>query len=248
MSLGDRNVLCTRVQATHQLTPLMIRVTVTGAEIALLDGGHFDDRVKLVFPDDDGQVRPPALVNGRLDWPRPFPVNREYTIARINDEAIDIDFVLHDGGHASRWAQRAQPGDEIWLVGPKSDTQILEGTSSFVILGDETALPAIARCLREMSPDAVGRVAIEVADEQERQELDHPQGVSVTWLYRGGVAGASPLLGEYLESIDVPNDGAYLWAAGEAGAMRPIRIWARAHGFDRSNCNISGYWRAGPAR
>lgn len=245
MSRSDRVVVRLQVSHAADLSPRMRRLTLTGPDAGLLDGGRFDDRVKVVFPDSDaGGFRPPRLLGDRLEWPRPFPQSREYTIRRVNRTSLDIDFVLHEGGLAADWARTASRGADIWLVGPRSDTAIAPETESLILLGDETALPAIARCLEELDGDRSAHVAIEVFDAREEQALAVRGSSEVTWLHRRAVGGGSPLLGRHLTLLGEPPPGTYLWAAGEAGAMKPIRHWARRHGFDRTTCNISGYWRA----
>lgn len=60
---------------------------------------------------------------------------------------VDIDFVIHDGGRASTWAQTAPVGSTIWVAGPPRGIQIPDAFTWQAYLGDETALPAIARRL-----------------------------------------------------------------------------------------------------
>ena len=240
--MADHVVARLTVVERASLSPHLLRLWCASDD-AEIRGAVFDDRLTLGFPDPDtGAFKPPELKNGRVHWPFNHGVRREYTIAALREDALAIDFYLHEAGVAAAWAQEAQIGATVWAAGPKSDTQVPTSTNFHILLGDETALPAIARRLAELDSTAQGAVAIEIADRDDERELLKPEGISLTWLHR--VTLPSPGLGDFLNQLSLPSTGVYLWAAGEKGSMKPIRIWAREHHFDRSNCNISGYWRA----
>lgn len=240
--MSDRAVARLIVEESRYVSRHLLRIVLSGENIDSLRGSVFDDRLMIAFPDPDtGAFAPPELKEGRVHWPYGQGVKREYTISETSEDRLSIDFFIHEGGVAAAWAVNATAGDELWVSGPKSDTEVPSSTTFHVLLGDETALPAIERRLRELSPDARGVVAIEIGDVADRRELIHPETLNVTWLQRA--AHPSHQLADFLTTVELPDSGVYLWAAGEKAAMKPIRIWARAHGFDRSNCNISGYWR-----
>ena len=77
----------------------MIRVTL-GGDLDGFTSLGFDDHVKLFFPTGttgaDGE---------------PEMDSRDYTPRRYDPQAntLDIDFVLHDAGPATRWASRRKP-------------------------------------------------------------------------------------------------------------------------------------------
>lgn len=224
----------------EQVSPLLRRLVLTGDDLAHFESHVPDEHVKIVFPDADGQVRPPVVSNDRFDWPRPFPATREYTVRRLDRSAGElwIDFAIHDHGLASDWVQAVEPGTPVWLAGPKPAVIVPASFTRIVMLGDHTAVPAIARWLEELPTDTEVVVAAQVPAESEQLELAR----SVEWL----VGDDPSALGDALGRFGVVNDSAtYLWAAGEAGLLKPIRRWARAQGFARGTCNIAGYWRRG---
>lgn len=232
------------------VTPRMVRVTLGGPNLAGFESHLPQEHVKLVFPDlDTGVTRHPTQDGDHLDWPRPFPPTRDYTIRRYDEAAqeVDIDFVVHDGGRASTWAQTAAIGSTIWVAGPRPDLVVPREFGYHVLLADETALPAIGRWLEELPADVRGVAAVEVHDDAERQDLRKPEGVSLHWLSRGGArAGSTSLLGDFAETIVLPEDEhVYVFAQGEAGCIKPVRRWARSHGFDKHDSDIGGYWRVG---
>lgn len=228
------------VTRVDEVTPLMARLVLTGDGVDLLESSASDDHVWIIFPDDDGTVRPPTVRNGRLEWPRPFPARREYTIRKLVDGELWIDFALHTPGLAAEWVQQVQPGESVWLAGPKFADVVPPQFTRIVMLGDHTALPAIARWLEELPDSTEALIAVQIPADSEKQDLGH----GITWL----VGDESDALIDHLEGLDVSNDGVtYLWAAGEAGLLKPLRQWARAEGFARGTCDIAGYWRRGVA-
>ncbi len=239
------------VLRTERLTPRMIRVVLGGPEVAGFTHRVADERIKIVFPDPDtGVTRPPVTTgDGQgLDWPRPFPPTREYTVRRFDRVAgeVSVDFVLHAGGLAAGWAEAARPGDRVWIAGPKPGLIVPPEFTFHLLLGDQTALPAIGRWLEELPVTARARVVIQVPDAAEHQPLAESPGIEVTWIHEDDPAHTGSALGDALTALSLPPDEhVYLWAAGEAAIMKPIRRWARDHGFDRRNCDIAGYWRRG---
>lgn len=192
------------VLRTADVTPGMRRITVGGAGLGPghLHGHHvaafrsdgFDDEFKLFFT-ADGDKAPvlPRQNDGHLDWPRnPPALVRTYTVRRFDAEAgeVDIDFVNHGHGIATEWARRCRPGDELWVAGPKMSFTVPEGVDWLLILGDETALPAIGRWLEEMHEGTRAKVFIEIADDSHRQELASAADVDIVWLSRGGAPPA----------------------------------------------------------
>ncbi|MGH8877731.1 MAG: siderophore-interacting protein, partial [Stackebrandtia sp.] len=69
----------------EEVTPRMLRLTLGGPGLDGLHTYQADDHVRIVFPDPDGTRRLP-IPNDRqmLDWPRPFPTTRKYTIRRYD--------------------------------------------------------------------------------------------------------------------------------------------------------------------
>lgn len=234
------------------VTDSMVRITLGGPGIVGFESHLPDEHVKLVFPDPDGTTRAPVPDGDRLDWPNPFPPTREYTVRRYDADAgeVDFDFVVHRGGLASTWAQGAPIGSSIWVAGPTPPRTVPEECRHLVLLGDETALPAIGRWLEEMPAGLSGVAAVEIAGASEEQNLRVPEGFTLHWLHRDGApAGHSPLLGEFARTLTLPtNVRSYVWAAGEASTIKPVRRWARAQGVTAAEYDIGGYWKVGSTR
>lgn len=239
------------IAGTRMVGPAMLRMTLTGAELAGFESHSVvDEHVKLIFPDDDGGLRVPEQDGLMLLWPTPMPPTRDYTVRRHDPEAgeLDLDVVLHPGGLASEWASRAQPGERVWVAGPPAGLAVPESYDRYLLAGDTTALPAIQRWVENMASDTRGWVFVEVADAAEEVDLGAPAGVTVTWLHRDGVApGRSDVLASAVRAVALPpGESVYVWVAGEAGSIKPLRRWVRDElGLDPADVSITGYWKLG---
>lgn len=196
------------VRAVDRVSPSFVRVTLGGAELSDLGtpGEVYDSRVKLVFPPASGVLAEIdrsthdwwgsylAVPEGERGSMRTYSV-RELRVADDGSTEVDIDFVLHlePGltGPASRWASTAAVGQELWLVGPRRGVRAHGGAeyapgaaTSVVLVGDETAAPAIARILEDAPRDLRGVAFIEVPSPADVLAIDVPAGVDVHWLPR----------------------------------------------------------------
>lgn len=247
-----------RVVRAVQLTPAMRRLTLSGENLGRFahDGLH----VRLLFAPSPGVVPvwPVMAADGRQTWPPgERPAARVYTIRRIDVEAgeIDIDFVLHEGDEmpGARFGREARPGALVGMTGPGGGN--LPPASHYVFLGDETALPAIARMLEELPPDARAKAFVEIADHSERQELAPRPGIELQWLSREGrPAGSTTLLADSLRALepakweDDPYVWPYVWAGCEHAAARGIRGYLKSERrLAKQRYLVAAYWRRGQA-
>ncbi|MFJ9572930.1 SIP domain-containing protein [Streptomyces bacillaris] len=240
------------------VTPGMRRVTLGGPQLhafhrdgldlpALRTEG-FDDHVKFFFAEGDEPPVLPGQNVSSLEWPVDArPLAKDYTPVRYDPGAgeIHFDFVRHEGGVASSWAQRVKPGEVTWIAGPKMSHGHPEDVDWLLVVGDETALPAIARWLAEMPAGTRARVFIEVAEESHRQELPTDADAVVTWLSRDGApAGTTDLLEQAVQSMEWLPGSVYVWAAGEAVTLKGIRRHVSVdRQVPRERMDFTGYWR-----
>lgn len=231
------------VRRVERLTPGMARITLGGAELDGFRYGAPDDHVKVFFPEPGAELPVmPTLGEDGLEPPppgSPLPVYRDYTIRHLRPEAreLDIDFVLHEHGPGGSWAARAKPGQRVGILGPRG-SNVVPYTFDWYLLGaDETALPALAAWLEQLPADATVIAFAEVAAESERQPLHR----AVTWLFRDrGESLAAAVQKEVL-----PDGDGYVWIAGEATGLKPIRRELRGRGLNRKWMEIDGYWKRG---
>ncbi|MEV0675453.1 siderophore-interacting protein [Actinosynnema sp. NPDC050436] len=241
------------VVRTELLGTGLLRVTFGGPGTAGFEAHAADEHVKLLFPEADGSLRLPEPNGLMLRWPKPSPTSREYTVRRYDPATgeLDVDVALHEGGLASDWARAALPGDTIHVAGPPGGVIVPHGYDRYLLAGDITALPAIARWLEELPRDAAGWAFVEVAGPKEEVELAAPAGVEVRWLHRGEDVppGTTTDLADAVRSVDVPEGArVYVWVAGEAGSIKPLRRWVRDElGLGKGDHDITGYWKRGVA-
>lgn len=123
------------VRAVERVSPNFVRVTFGGDDLFEFGtpGDTFDSRIKIVFPPASGIL--PELDRDTDDWWGSFlavPEDergsmRTYSVRelRVTDAGteLDVDFVLHLApgltGPASRWADAAAAGQELFIVGPR---------------------------------------------------------------------------------------------------------------------------------
>jgi len=240
-----------QVLSTSFVTPLMKRVTVGGPELAGFSSASPDDHVKLFFPLPGRETVQPALPT-RTEQGLVFPAGqalssaRDYTPLRYDAKALtlDLEFVLHGDGPASTWGQQAAPGQWLALGGPRGSRVVPDDFDNYVIVGDETALPAIGAWLERLPAQARVIALIEIADDAERQALPSPAQVERRWLPRNGRAPGGEALLDALKALAFPPGDTFVWVATEAGLLRLVRhhlIGERGH--DEAWMKASGYWK-----
>ncbi len=228
------------VVRVEQITPRMRRIVLGGEALDGFASAAADDHVKLFFP-------PPGEV-ARV-FPEDGPV-RDYTPRRFDPVAreLTLEFVLHGDGPASSWAAHATPGRLLGVAGPRGSMLIPEDYAAFLLAGDETALPAIARRLEEMHPGTRALVLIEAADAAEERHLPTAANAEIVWLHRGREApGTTRLLDQALRSARLPADDLHAWLAGEIDTVRRLRATLIERGVARTDIKAAGYWRLGHA-
>ncbi|WP_137931363.1 siderophore-interacting protein [Mesorhizobium comanense] len=224
--LEDLRVL--RVRDTTHLTPCIRRIVFEGEDLSRFDR---DDQLhcRLIFqPKGEASPQWPALnERGHIHWPGQRKLaTRVYTIRAIDPAKgeITIDFALHGrAGPATRWAVDASPGDLAGIVGPAADGP--RPARFYVLAGDETGLPGIARILEKLDGGVHGFAFIEIDGPGEKLPLVRPTGIEVRWLDRNGAEpGTTTLLIDAVRSVVWPSDlsHSFFWGGCEHAAFRQI--------------------------
>ena len=214
---------------------------------AFVSTGIGDERLVVVFP-PPGEAEPPLPVRTESGWDYPDgdvrPPMRSYTVRSFDAEAAElvVEFVVHDGGVAAGWAQRARPGDRVLLTDAAGWYDPPVDAEWQLLVGDLTALPALSRIAETARRGLVTSAVVEVLDPADRLPL--PAGVDVRWLTgSGNGAGPSRLLAALRENV-WPSGPGYLWFAGEAAESRAVRRHLRHElGWPASRYDVLGYWR-----
>ncbi|WP_298176273.1 siderophore-interacting protein [Saccharomonospora sp.] len=252
--------LSAHVRHVRRLTPRLVRVTFAGADLHEFVDSAPDQYVKVFFPVPGTRTPqlPPPLTDDGMSWYRQYlnmpddvrPSMRTYTVraSRPHVGELDIDFLLHDNaGPGSRWAASAEPGDEVALLGPYGLYDVPAGTSWQLLVGDESAVPAIAAICEQLPASAVVTVFVEVADSTDEIPLRRPGGehVDVRWVHRGDALVGEAVLAAVREAT-LPEGEPYAWISGEADLVKRIRRHlVRERGVDKRHITFTGYWRRG---
>ena len=226
------------------LTPRMRRITVGGPELAGFISLGSDDHVKLFFPQNEQELTAlESLELGAGKKTGAMPPMRDYTPRRYDLDALelDIDFVLHGDGPAATWAAQAKPGQFLHIGGPRGSMVVPDIFDSYLLIGDETALPAIARRLEELPGNRRALVVVEVENALEEQPLKSAAGVEVIWVHRDNPE--QDLLNT-VEGLTIPPGQLYAWVATESTLSRKVRrVLLDTHGLNDEFVKAAGYWR-----
>ncbi|MEU6643338.1 siderophore-interacting protein [Saccharomonospora sp. NPDC046836] len=237
-----------RVLRTERLTPHMIRVVAGGPGLAAFTpNGFTDSYVKVLFPvpgvtyPEPFDLRTIKAELPREHWPR----QRSYTVRYHDSDELTIDFVHHgDVGLAGPWAANLRPGDEILLIGPGGAYAPSADADWHLLVGDESAMPAIGVALEAMPAGATVETFLLVEDAAEEQPLATKAAAQIRWLHRS----AGDDLVEAVRALRFPDGTVHAFVHGEAGFVRALRTHLLAErGVAKEQLSISGYWRRGKA-
>lgn len=236
-----------RVKSVEWPTPALARIVLNGEG---LDGfapvEATDAYVNVAIPGPDAPYSAPFDLDALKDLPREQrPYRRRYTVRRWDAGAreLTLEFITHGAhGIAGRWALTASPGDALVFTGPAGSYVPSADADWHLMVGDESALPAIAASL-EAVPAGVPVVVRLVCDGPSHEvPLSSPGNLDLLWLHRGGAVE----LADAVRALDAPAGRGHAFVHGEAGETREVRRHLLAdRGWDRELLSCSPYWRRG---
>ena len=213
-----------QVLRVADIGPHFKRVTLGGDSLADFVSASFDDHIKLFLPTADE------------------PAMRDYTPRRFDTAAreLDIEFALHGDGPAASWAAQATPGQHLTIGGPRGSFIVPLDYDWHLLVGDETALPAVARRLEELPAGTRAIVRLAVADPADRRALTSAASLDLQWFDDHAALLAA------VRALDLPAGDGYAWCAGEAAAMAALRrVIVDDKGHDRHAIRAAAYWKQG---
>lgn len=226
------------VAATERLTPNMQRIRFTSADLRDFESFAPDDHVKVFVPSPSARDGEPCM---RDYTPRAFDAARG---------TLTIDFALHEAGPATAWALAAKTGDQIEIGGPRGSLVVADDFDWYLLIGDETALPAIGRWVESRRAGVRVKTIVVVSGDAERQEFATRADWDATWVLRmGGQADDAGLLQATLAACGkLPKGDGYVWIAAEARVARALRTYvSETLGHPKAWMKASGYWMTGQA-
>jgi len=220
------------VDSVVDVTPGMRRITLTGDDLADFISLAPDDHIKIFVPAADGGEE-----------------RRDYTPRRYDnaERTLTIDFALHEAGPVTRWAIDARAGDRLEIGGPRGSAVVSRTVKRWLLIGDETALPAIGRRIEESGAGTVITAVAAVTDPLEEQVFETSAELHVRWAHRplSQATDATALL-KLLSTVDIQPE-TFIWVAAEASVTRDIRAHLLERGCPLSWIKASGYWVFGKA-
>ncbi|MFE9652516.1 siderophore-interacting protein [Micromonospora sp. NPDC006431] len=251
MTQRPKKVTAATVVRTERPTPHLIRLVLGGEELAGLPVGAYTDHyVKFVFPPAGvSYPHPTDLATIKREFPAAqWPRLRAYTVRAWDAAAgeLTVDVVYHgDQGLAGPWAAGLRPGDRVLFTGP-GGAYAPDATADWhLLVGDESALPAIAAALERLPAGAPAKVYLEVGGPADELPLTSLGAVELCWLHRAGRPVGAALV-EAVRALDFPPGRVHAFVHGEATAVKELRQLLRVErGVPREALSISGYWRRG---
>ena len=256
----DPAMFTASVVRTERISPSFQRVTIASDELARFDWQGLDHWFRLFFPlAAQTELRLPD-VQGRLWWKSYLAIPDEqrphcsnYTVAGYrhfgHHAELDIDVVLHwhQGSltGVAAWSVTAAPGSPVGILDQGVLFDPPQDTSDYLLVADESGLPAVRGILRDLPADAVGTAIIEVPAHGDVIEVDAPDGVAVHWVPReasGELAGAAAL--RALRAVEAPDQASYAFVVGESGLATEGRRTLHRAGLPKSRITFSGFWKA----
>ncbi len=213
------------VARINRVSPGFASITFQGEALADFTSLSFDDHVKFMFNDANGEQ-----------------VRRDYTPRRIDTGAreIDIEFALHGHGGAAEWARNATIGQRAVIGGPRGSMILPLAMDWHLLIGDDSALPAVTRRLEELPAGA--RVdAVLLVGAADRRAFATRADARVHWV------DSDDALLQVLKNLPLQPGAGLAWGGGEAALMARVRQVLVETGMPRQAAKVSAYWKRGVA-
>lgn len=219
------------------------RIVLGGDALDGFSSRGFDDHTKVFFPEPGSRFVPPEVTDEGIVWTDGVrPTARDYT--PLYDEArheLALDFYIHDGGVASRWAMHAQEGDTLTIGGPRGSLVVPEDYAYQVYVCDESGMPALRRRL-----EAIARLAqrpnvtalVSVQDAAYQDYLAHLDGFAIQWFVGHDEQAVDGALAE----LSVPAEDYFIWITGEGKTVKALSSRFETAAFDPQRVRAAAYW------
>jgi NADPH-dependent ferric siderophore reductase len=223
------------VASIERPAPHMLRIGFTSPDLGDFPSVSFDDHVKLLLPGVEGDDR---------------PVMRDFTPRRFDAQrgTLTIDFALHEAGPATSWAAAAKIGDTLMIGGPKGSTVVPDDFDWYLLIGDETAIPAMGRRVEELRAGVPVATFAVIADAAEAQTFRSRAALNQFWIPRDGATDDAAMLRAALAYYRLPAGDGFVWIAAEAKVARDLRnLIVDERGHPKEWTKAAGYWLRGEA-
>ena len=154
---------------------------------------------------------------------------------------------VHGHGVASHWALAAAPGTPAAISGPGRGYTIDLDAPTFLLAGDETAIPAISQLLEQLPPPTPVQVHIEIASPTASRAPRSPardpsRGTTSPWGHRR----ATRSFGQCPRRIFRRGHGSG-WRAKPPRCNGSAATSSTNHAIPHGRTTVRGYWKYGHA-
>jgi NADPH-dependent ferric siderophore reductase len=246
----ERAYRVAEVVEAHRLSPRMRRVVFQSDELSGFRSEAYDDHIRLFIPRDRRSIPRATRGPNGLIFPAGSsrPASRDYTPRAFEpaENRLTVDFVLHGEGPGSAFGERAAPGDAIGIAGPVNSMVVRGDFDWYLLIGDETALPAIGRRIEELPVGSRVIAFVEIANADERQTFDTLADVEIHWLERDRSPAPGTLLFDTIHGHPLPAGVGFSFVACENSAARAIRRHlVEDRRFDPDFIKAYRFWQRG---
>jgi NADPH-dependent ferric siderophore reductase len=253
-------MLSLTVSGRERIGPHFVSITLAGKDFQHLEQVGYDQAGRLFFagpgqrevvlPSSERWMLQQAVQSGK----RRARV-RSYSIRRFRPEmsAFDIEISVHeeqDPGPGSAWAQAAEPGDAVAFLDEGCGYVPTPGAAWQLLVGDESALPAVLTILEQSADALPTEVFLEVpSSEDVRDGITAPPTAKIHWLPRNDPSAKPGTLAlRAVRDAELSPGPFYTWVAGESTLASGVRRHlVNDRGVSKSDIAFRGYWRHGRA-
>jgi NADPH-dependent ferric siderophore reductase len=230
---------------TEKLSPHFVKVVLGGPELSGFVSASFDDHFKLLLPaaGHSDFVMPAMGATGPESGGDARPPMRDYTPRKYDAVAgeLHVEIALHGEGPAASWGESVVAGRRVGVGGPRGSFVIAPDFDWHLLIGDDSALPAIARRLEELPASSTAIAVIELNDAADRRAFDTQAKLSVHWASRSELPST-------VRALELPGGEGFAWAAGESSTIRSVRrVLLEDQGLDKQRVRAAAYWKYGAA-
>lgn len=221
------------------------RIVLGGEALEGFSSRGFDDHTKVFFPVPGTTFVPPVVTEEGIDWGEGVrPQARDYTpLFDAEHNELVLDFFVHDGGVASRWALEAKVGDKLTIGGPRGSLVVPEDYAWQLYVCDESGMPALRRRLETIASLKVRpeiHAVVTVGDASYKTYLAHLSGFNITWI----VGHSEQAVADQLAALTVPAEDYFIWLTGEGKVVKNLSRRFETDAIDQQLVRASAYWHA----
>lgn len=221
------------------------RIVLGGEALEGFSSRGFDDHTKVFFPAPGTTFVPPVVTEEGIDWGEGVrPQARDYTpLFDAEHNELVLDFFVHDGGVASRWALEAKVGDKLTIGGPRGSLVVPEDYAWQLYVCDESGMPALRRRLETIASLKIRpeiHAVVTVGDASYKTYLAHLSGFNITWI----VGHSEQAVADQLAALTVPAEDYFIWLTGEGKVVKNLSRRFETDAIDQQLVRASAYWHA----